>query len=584
MTGGNVGVGGIQVYGSSDATITGNVILNGHYDSAGIRFRDSDVFWCEGNYIENPGSSGLQVHRVGDFPGLDGGNGTFINNVVTGAKLRGVDVANPLSKKVRILGNTILDTSSASDVSAGMAIVALPADCAVVGNHIERATGAGIQVGGSGQLVAWNSVKDVASVNFGPRVGVFVTGTGQAVVANTIVDSLGNMLNGIRTYDGSSALLRDNVIDGSTGAPYDIRGTELPVVRNDAQPPAISRSLEPASSSEWALSIIATDASSEVAALRVTVDGNAPQILAGAEGSVMLSAAQAHDVEIAAVDQAGNVAVETFETPPMSTDPGTVSLEHDAAGIVFDRWVTGYSTAYSGGGYVYGRWAGTVLKASFKGSSIEWIGPKQPSYGMADVWIDGALVASNVDCYAPAPGTLSTTIWESAALADGPHTIELKLVGHKNAASTGNVVVLDKLEVTGASPSGGGTRYDDSTASPGYTGSWLPCVNPTYVNTTYAYSRWTNAAFTLPFTGTRVSWIGPRTTNYGIADVYIDSVKVATVDCYRANLATQGWREVVWTSGVLSAGAHTLVIRPTGTKHPSATAANVVVDAIDVAP
>jgi hypothetical protein len=61
-------------------------------------------------------------------------------------------------------------------------------------------------------------------------------------------------------------------------------------------------------------------------------------------------------------------------------------------------------------------------------------------------------------------------------------------------------------------------------------------------------------------------------------------VKVATVDCYRANLATQGWREVVWTSGVLSAGAHTLVIRPTGTKHPSATAANVVVDAIDVAP
>ncbi len=233
MTGGDVGVGGIQVYGSSDATITGNVILNGHYDSAGIRFRDSEFFWCEGNYIENPGSSGLQVHRVGDFPGLDGGNGTFINNVVAGAKLRGVDVANPLSKKVRILGNTILDTSSASGVSAGMAIVAIPADCAVVGNRIERATGAGIQVGGSGQLVAWNSVTDVASVNFGPRVGVFVTGTEQAVVANTIVDLLGNMLNGVRTYDGSSALLRDNVIVGSTGAPYDIRGTELPIIRND---------------------------------------------------------------------------------------------------------------------------------------------------------------------------------------------------------------------------------------------------------------------------------------------------------------------------------------------------------------
>jgi hypothetical protein len=69
-----------------------------------------------------------------------------------------------------------------------------------------------------------------------------------------------------------------------------------------------------------------------------------------------------------------------------------------------------------------------------------------------------------------------------------------------------------------------------------------------------------------------------------MADVYIDSVKVATVDTYRANLATQGWREVVWTSNVLTPGAHTLSIRPLGTKNPAATAANVVVDAIDVTP
>jgi len=262
----------------------------------------------------------------------------------------------------------------------------------------------------------------------------------------------------------------------------------------------------------------------------------------------------------------------------------TVNLEHDAAGVVFDRFVTGYSTEYSGGGYVYGRWTGTVLKASFTGSSIKWIGPKQSGYGMADVWIDGALVASDVDCYQASPGTLSATIWESAALADGPHTIELRLMGNKNAASTGNVVVLDKFEVTGAAPKGLGTRYDDSTATPGYTGTWLPYANPTYFNKTYAYSRWAGAAFTLNFTGTRVSWIGPRTPNYGIADVYIDSVKVATVDTYRANLALQGWREVVWQSDVLTPGAHTIAIKPLGTKNAAATAANVVVDAIDVTP
>jgi len=56
------------------------------------------------------------------------------------------------------------------------------------------------------------------------------------------------------------------------------------------------------------------------------------------------------------------------------------------------------------------------------------------------------------------------------------------------------------------------------------------------------------------------------------------------VDTYRANLATQGWREVVWTSDVLTPGAHIIAIKPLGTKNAAATAANVVVDAVDVRP
>jgi len=269
-------------------------------------------------------------------------------------------------------------------------------------------------------------------------------------------------------------------------------------------------------------------------------------------------------------------------TATLVTDIG---LEHDGAGVVFDRWVTGYSAAYSGGGYVYGRWTGTRLTAVFVGSSISWTGPKQPGYGMADIWIDGAKVATDVDCYASdADKTLSATIWESDTLPRGAHTIELRLEGRKNPASTGYVVVLDRLTVTGATPQVWGTRVDDSLALPGYSGTWLPYVNPTYFNKTYAYSRWAGSAFTLDFTGTQVAWIGPRTPNYGIAEVWIDGAKVATVDCYRADLATQGWREAVWVSGVLAAGPHTLSIRPTGTKNAAATAANVVIDAIDVRP
>jgi hypothetical protein len=263
---------------------------------------------------------------------------------------------------------------------------------------------------------------------------------------------------------------------------------------------------------------------------------------------------------------------------------GDLALEHDAAGVSFDRWVTGYSTAYSGGGYVYSRWAGTRLDAKFTGDSISWIGPKQPAYGMADVYIDGVLAASNVDCYAAAPGTLSATIWQSATLADGPHTISIRLTGAKNAASTGNVVVVDRFEVTGAAPAGGGNRIDDTAALPGSTGTWITAANPTYYNQTYRYSRWVGAALTATFNGTRVAWIGPKTPNYGMAEVWIDDVMVATVDQYKPNLAAQGWREVVWESGLLAPGAHTVQIRPTGTMNPASTAANIVIDALDVMP
>jgi hypothetical protein len=275
----------------------------------------------------------------------------------------------------------------------------------------------------------------------------------------------------------------------------------------------------------------------------------------------------------------GQIYVRAFGEMPFDT----ATIEHDASGVTFDRWVTGFNDSYSGGGYVYGRWTGTELRTSFVGKRVRWIGPKWPAYGMADVYIDDVLVASDVDCYAPdADKTLSAVIWESETLADGPHALSIRLTGRKNPASPAYYVVVDRFEVDGVTPSGGGTRHDERNGA--MAGSWVYSANPTYYDKTYSYSRWTNASFSLTFSGTKVSWIGPRTPNYGMADVYIDGARVATVDQYRANLATQGWREVVWESGALAAGTHTLEVKPLGTKHADATAANVVIDAIDVRP
>jgi hypothetical protein len=256
--------------------------------------------------------------------------------------------------------------------------------------------------------------------------------------------------------------------------------------------------------------------------------------------------------------------------------PGFTAVQHDAAGVTFDRFVTGYNVAYSGGGYVYGRWTGTKLQARFTGSKVRWIGPKQPSYGKADVYIDGVKRAT-VDCYASAAEkTTSAVLWESATLTDAAHTLEIRLLGQKNAASSGYVVVLDRFEVDGADPKGGGIRHDEKSGT--LSGPWIYGANSAYIAKGYNYSRYTNATFTKSFTGTRVAWIGPKTPGYGRAKVYIDGKLIGTVSQY----GPTGWRYKVWESASLPYGNHTIKIVPTATKDAASTGTNIVIDAIDV--
>jgi hypothetical protein len=250
-------------------------------------------------------------------------------------------------------------------------------------------------------------------------------------------------------------------------------------------------------------------------------------------------------------------------------------IEHDAVGVTFDRWVTGHSDSYSGGGYVYGKWSGTRLDAQFIGNTVKWVGPKQPSYGMADVYIDGVKVRT-VDCYVPASGaTREAVIFKSNALSDGVHTLSIRLSGAKNNASSGTVVVLDYLVAEGKYMGSHGSRIDQDEGT--FTGAWVKASNPTYYQGGYAYSRWSGATWRADFEGARVAWIGPMGGSYGRARVYIDGKYMATVSQY----GTQGWRKRVWTSPFIHEGVHTIEIRPMGTRDAASKGVNVVVDAID---
>jgi len=78
-----------------------------------------------------------------------------------------------------------------------------------------------------------------------------------------------------------------------------------------------------------------------------------------------------------------------------------------------------------------------------------------------------------------------------------------------------------------------------------------------------------------------VQWIGPRNIDCGIGDVWLDGVKVASVDLYAPS-----WQknQVLYESGSLPPGLHAIRIVASGKRNPSGIGDLVPVDAFTYAP
>ena len=178
-----------------------------------------------------------------------------------------------------------------------------------------------------------------------------------------------------------------------------------------------------------------------------------------------------------AVADSGRVYVADAQNDRIQYFVGQRAIQHDAGSVTFQRWVSGYNSAYSGGGYVYSPWANSALEVKFIGNSISWIGPKQPNYGMADVYLDGAY-RTTVDCYAsPAGKSLEAVLYNFPAgyMPDGVHTLKIVPTGTKNVASTGTAVVVDRFDVEGADAKSYMVRYDEMTGT--IAGPWVKGTN-----------------------------------------------------------------------------------------------------------
>ncbi len=160
---------------------------------------------------------------------------------------------------------------------------------------------------------------------------------------------------------------------------------------------------------------------------------------------------------------------------------------------------------------------------------------------------------------------------------DGTHFYEIR---HADSTST----ATDQTHVAIDLSARGTYTYDDADPALQYSGTnWSHVANQSYTGGDYlnteSFSNHAGDSVSVTFTGSSVRWISSGDPSHGIADVYLDGTKVATVDGYAPSKTFQ---TIFYAKDGLASGQHTLMIVATGTKNPAATGAYTVVDAIDV--
>jgi hypothetical protein len=223
------------------------------------------------------------------------------------------------------------------------------------------------------------------------------------------------------------------------------------------------------------------------------------------------------------------------------------------------NWAVVASKSAIGGKYSTEHLRGARTTWTFSGSSLTWWTRTGRDQGKADVLVDGKLKA-HVDNFSRTAKSKVARTYRN--LGKGVHTVTIVVTGKKHSArAKGAWVTVDAFSV--------GTRR---TANPVLTSRWGTATKAVVADKA-------NAAVSLTFRGTGITWVTRTARTEGIAKVLVDGKRVATVDNY-SSAAKAGVKRVV--SG-LTDKLHTLKIVVTGKHRAAATGSRVTIDRYVVA-
>jgi hypothetical protein len=167
--------------------------------------------------------------------------------------------------------------------------------------------------------------------------------------------------------------------------------------------------------------------------------------------------------------------------------------------------------------------------------------------GVTDVYVDDIKVAS-LDAYSPLFSLQKT--WLSGVLTSGLHTVRF-------VHASGAVTDIDAVEAIAvfATPSLHPGVVDDVDPLWNYSGDWtIYSGGGPYLNSLHYSSTIGDSAQIVIEGGQQIKLTYLTFSNRGVTDVYIDDVKIASIDAYSPIFSLQ----VTWTSDILTSGLHTV--------------------------
>jgi alpha-L-fucosidase len=246
--------------------------------------------------------------------------------------------------------------------------------------------------------------------------------------------------------------------------------------------------------------------------------------------------------------------------------------DRNAALVYSSGWANTSSSNYSSGTGRYAINANSQVQYAFSGTGIKWYGVVGNDHGKADVYIDNVFDAS-VDLYNQ-HWAANTVVYAKRGLSNGSHTVKIIVRNDKNPASSNNFVEIDALEALTQTT----TKIDDRSPNITYSGAWSQISSSLYYQATSTFSTTAGAFAQYTFSGSSITWLGPKGNDHGKADVYIDNIFQTAIDTYATARADQ---VNLYTKSNLSSGTHTIKIVLRSDNNPASSNRYVEVDAFE---